>query len=1403
MTAYLGVDLGSTYVAVAVVGEDGRLGEAGYEAHRGDLVGACRRMLESMDLSDVRSFTLTGMGGERLEGLGKAYDPIVATVEGVKASFERPQNILYIGAGSYSLIRLNERSEYLGHSTNTACASGTGAFLDQQALRLGFTIEEMVEHAGKAERCPTVATRCAVFAKTDMIHLQQEGYTPEEIAAGLCESMGQATVQMLLKGRTLKGRTVLCGGVIRNQKVREAIQRKLGFPVDVPERPELLLARGAAVLASRSEETGPPSLDALASSTGNGVDVPRQPKLELRHSDYPSFEQHDFRIDGDETEIALPSPLDRGKAYEGWLGIDIGSTSTKALFLDPSGEVIATAYRATAGDPVRATQLVFKAFEDLASREGVTFEVLGAGTTGSGRKMIRAVVGAELEKDEITAHARAATFLDPAVDTILEIGGQDAKFTQLEDGVVVNSVMNYVCAAGTGSFIEEQAKSLGVSIWDYADFVMGCPPPRTSDRCTVFMARDLQEKLAEGCTRREAAAAVLYSVRDNYLNKVVNGLSIGERVYFQGATARNKALVAAFERVLERPILVSPYCHLTGALGIALMLREHPPERRTFRGLSFASADVETSQEVCELCSNRCNLTLIHTGSETVAWGMKCGRDYTEKKRRKEDTGRTALFESRRKRLFKGTRAPRDIDPEVVALPRSLTRWGYLPLWKTFFDALGVATVLSPPSSDEIMDAGREQMTAEFCAPFVMNLGHCSRLLDAGARRIFLPVMVRETKPSNITDAQFCCFIQGSPAVVRSSEAAARRPDVRFISPVIEFGLPARKIAKNLHAALRDAGLEFTLSQVRASFETGRKAQAVFDEETRAQGTATIERLEAGGEMGIVVLGRPYNVNDPRLNLDLPRKIGKLGVTPIPMDALPVDPEALSEDWENMYWNYGQKILAAAEYVARSKNLFGILFTNFGCGPDSYLVTYFKTIMGRYRKPYLILQFDTHGADAGYMTRVEAAVESFRSWTEKPVAPPRRRVSGDLDRERTILFPPMDPLTVHLLDACFRGHGYRTQVLEENAYTLDLGYKHCQGGECVPCPSTLGSCIHHLETTKTPPSKAALFMPTACGPCRFGQYRRLDEIVFDRKGWEDLLIVSPSAVNAYQGLSGALRRQAWDAIVIGDILQKIIFRLRPYEQRVGEVDRTGWEAIHAFKEDLAARRDPSDSVRRAVEAFKAIPVKPGRRPRVGVVGEIYLRSNHFLNEDLCRMIERLGGEVMKASLGEWFQYTAYLVKHVGRGGKNGWKDKLNGYINNWFFDSRENKYLRIAGPLISDRMEPHIDEVVEAGRRYVPLEFEGEAILTVGRALTFFERDGADAVVNTSPTFCMPGTITTSLFARIEEEVGKPIVCLFYDGSGNPNQALVPHMHYLRERLSGGERDAAPPPLREGRAVHP
>lgn len=984
--SYLGVDVGSLFVGLVQVDKDGNIEKQEYVRHQGEPLEAVCETLKTFDLDRVRGVVRTGSSGEALPLQGQFINALVAGVEGVKHLVPGARNIIYIGGGSFSLTRLNEDGTYQSSTVNSACASGTGAFLDQQSLRLQIPPTELSQRAMEYDkRPPGVATRCAVFAKSDMIHLQQEGFSVEAIAAGLCTGLGHSTVDGLLGGHTLSGKTAVIGGVARNSVVVNAVRERLNTVVDVPENPELVGAYGAAMQAKHNDDGSTVDLAAFAAAGKNEEgDSYLRPPLKLELSQYPSFEWHDQWLNEDSSEIAIVTP--QSGTVEVSLGIDIGSTSTKGTLLDNDNKVVGWIYRKTAGNPIKATQLLLKAIREMEERGGFTFDVKGVGTTGSGRKMIGQVIGADLAMNEITAHAQAAIFIDPEVDTILELGGQDAKFTQLQNGMVYNSIMNYVCAAGTGSFIEEQALKLDIPLKDYADAAMGKECPKTSDRCTVYMERDLDLMLAKGYNKDAIAAAVLHSVRDNYLNKVVGGLYIGEHIYFQGATARNKALVAAFEVELGKPIKVSPYCHLTGALGMSLLVRDRiAAEDRSanFKGLDFYKEEISVDYEVCELCHNLCNLSLIHMGGgQTVAWGLKCGRDYESQKVKVKKVTTYDYWKQRETAWAKPFVDKKADGRPKIGVQRSLGTYGYWPYWSAFLNELGCHGVLSHRSSDATLHKGVEVETAEFCAPVAMAHGHARVLLeDESMDYVLSPYMLREPVPAGFTDAHFCCYVQSHAGILKSLKGLEHKE--KILSPVVQFNQPVEYQVKRLAETLAGP-LGVTEADLERGVKAGQQAMKDFGATAKRLGKEAMDRIEQENTLGLVCIGRPYNTTDAGLTLDLPRKMAELGYVVLFQDMLPYDLNSILPDYANMYWHYGQKILASAKYVAGHKRLFPVYFTNFMCGPDSYIQSYFKEIMGEVGKPYLCLQFDGHGADAGYLTRVEAALESFHSWSKIP-----------------------------------------------------------------------------------------------------------------------------------------------------------------------------------------------------------------------------------------------------------------------------------------------------------------------------------------------------------------------------------------------------------------------------------
>ncbi len=397
-----------------------------------------------------------------------------------------------------------------------------------------------------------------------------------------------------------------------------------------------------------------------------------------------------------------------------------------------------------------------------------------------------------------------------------------------------------------------------------------------------------------------------------------------------------------------------------------------------------------------------------------------------------------------------------------------------------------------------------------------------------------------------------------------------------------------------------------------------------------------------------------------------------------------------------------------------------------------------------------------------------------------------------------LLIPPMDELAAEMAAAVFRSIGYEARVLEENAETLAIGLQHTGGGECAPCPSTVGALIAAMQRERLPPEQVVFFMPTACGPCRFGQYAHLTREILDRLGWNGVRILSPSAVNAYAGLSQKTRIRLWRGLLAADLLRKLRLRVRPYEREPGATDRAIARSMGRVTDAIERgdwRRVPARLEEATAEAA-AIPVRDERRPLVGVVGEIYVRFNTFLNGDLFRRIEALGGEAALAPMSEWVLYTNHLQRldaRDARAGLAGWPRRLRLWAEAcWVFDRWERVTAACGDPLLRDRHEPAIADVVAEGARYVPWHVRGEAILTLGRAALYVKRDGAQAIVNASPMFCMPGTISTGIFPQLERELNVPIVCNFYDGSGDANRSLVPVMHYLGEAMRNGGRAEVP-----------
>ena len=580
--SFLGIDMGSVAISVAEINSDGKILKTAYQFHHGNIEETFTQMMNDFDPGRICGIAATSSTPSIIKA-DRRYDNRVAMIEAARHFHEKIGAILVVGGEAFGLIGFDEKGRYCSFKTNTACAAGTGSFLDQQARRLNLENAAALGEMAFSNRgdIPKIASRCAVFAKTDLVHAQQEGYTLEQICDGLCHGLAKNIVDTLFVDRTLFSPIIFTGGVSRNKAVVHHIASLARKEIVVDES-GVYGAIGAAFLMADQwrEAAATPFIsaqDMLRRETGRKKYFHDPLTLTLSH--YPEFggvEKYEH-VAGD-AEILYPVEVDIYETFAPMsthdvvLGVDIGSTSTKAVLLNKDARVLAGFYTGTAGRPVAAVQRLFSSIDDMVQKKKTELRIMGAATTGSGRKFAGKIMGADIVIDEITAHARAACEIDPNVDTIIEIGGQDSKFTTLKNGRVTFSIMNNVCAAGTGSFIEEQARKLGCPLADYSARTEGRKSPIVSDRCTVFMERDINHYLSEGYSVDEVLASVLHAIRENYLTKVATMGSMGNTIFFQGATAKNRALVAAFEQRLQKPILVSRYCHLTGAMGAALSL---------------------------------------------------------------------------------------------------------------------------------------------------------------------------------------------------------------------------------------------------------------------------------------------------------------------------------------------------------------------------------------------------------------------------------------------------------------------------------------------------------------------------------------------------------------------------------------------------------------------------------------------------------------------------------------------------------------------------------------------------------------------------------------------------------------------------------------------------------------
>ena len=986
---YVGIDAGSVSVNGMVIDEKRQiLYESPYVRHMGkveeNVIALIRELYKRFGQESVVCIAFTGNHGKKLsERLGTFYEfEIISQVLGAIHIQPDVRTVMSMGGQDTALAQITHHGagwELACFNTNGPCASGTGAFIDQQAERLATAVyekrtgkeqrpidsilDDFISLGLKSQKPASVACRCTVFTKSDMIHLQNKGELLQDIIYGLHVGNARNYLSTIVSKRSLLEPILFIGGLSLNALQVRAFREY--FPgLMVPPHSTSIGALGAALQALQSGRKDCPDLEkGLIQDPGQTLSVPIGSRLVLGKTVFPEKNEVPWRL--------------LGSSPRGYLGIDVGSTTTKYALINDRREIIQKRYVPTQGKPIEVTQALLRHLREQI-RDRV--QVMGVATTGSGRSVVGDFVNADLIIDEITAHARGAVEIDPGVDTIFEIGGQDSKYISIANSYPLDFDMNKVCAAGTGSFLHELANKYGIDIvGEFQEIALSSHEPvKLAERCTVFMESDLVSYHQKGVHREDLIGGLCYAIVHNYLNRVVGNRKIGQRVMFLGGPSLNKAVVAAFENVLGQGLLVPRHREVLGAYGAAISLQEKMlSERRresTFRGLDSAIEDrMNHAERTCRSdpeCHNQCKLKVYNFDGRKSIWGGECGR--YELSRRTGD--RKENFFEVRQRIWQshmeGVYEPLQDAPlmeadgrPTVGMIRALYGLQGSVLWAHFFDQLGLRLVLTPPTNEQISRIGIEAMVAETCYPVKVAHGHARELMGK-TRYLFLPTLIDMPTPEPSERGFYCPMVQSSSYMIR---AAMGIHGTTLLSPALNLKFDPEMLALDIYKQLKGK-LGFKKGQVKTAFQYALLRQEQFVKELYLRGREIIKNLSPDEPL-VVVTGRPYNLYDERVNLRLGQNLARIGAAALPMDFMDVSDVDLS-DFSSMYWGLGGQILRTARRIRSVPTYFGLHLTNFGCGADSFIEHFYKHIMGD--KAYLILEMDEHSAAAGVMTRLEA-----------------------------------------------------------------------------------------------------------------------------------------------------------------------------------------------------------------------------------------------------------------------------------------------------------------------------------------------------------------------------------------------------------------------------------------------
>ena len=1356
----LGIDIGSTTVKIAILDNENELLFSDYERHfaniqetLSDLLGRALYKLGPVSVSPV----ITGSGGL---SLAKHLNvPFVQEVIAVSTALQdyAPQTDVAIELGGEDAKIIYFEGTNVEQRMNGVCAGGTGSFIDQMASLLQTDAAGLNEYAKNYKALYPIAARCGVFAKTDIQPLINDGAAKEDLAASIFQAVVNQTISGLACGKPIRGHVAFLGGPLHFlPELRAAFIRTLKLDdehIIAPNHSHLFAAIGSALNSKRDTQVSLQELQQrLEGKVKMDFEVERMEPLFKSTADYEAFikrhEKHQVPV----RDLASY----RGKAF---LGIDAGSTTTKAALVGEDGTLLYSFYHNNDGDPLGTTITAIKEIYSLLP-EGV--EIVHSCSTGYGEALIKAALLLDEGEVETVSHYYAASFFEPDVDCILDIGGQDMKCIKIKNQTVDSVQLNEACSSGCGSFIETFAKSLNYSVQDFAHEALYAKNPiDLGTRCTVFMNSKVKQAQKEGAEVADISAGLAYSVIKNALFKVIkvsDASELGKHIVVQGGTFYNNAVLRSFEKIADCEAIRPDIAGIMGAFGAALIARERYVDCEGTTMLSIEEIEAleySTTMAKCRGCTNNCRLTVNHfSGGRKFITGNRCERGLGKEK---SDHKLPNLFDYKLKRYFDYTPlTEEEATRDAIGIPRVLNIYENYPFWFTFFTKLGFQVVVSPLSTRKIYELGIESIPSESeCYPAKLAHGHVQWLIDKGIKHIFYPSIPYERNEFKEANNHYNCPIVTSyPENIKNNMDPIINGEVDFIHPFLNF-TSEETISYRLYEEL---GEKFSLSEqeIKEAVHAAWEELASCRKDIQKKGEETIQYLNETGNRGIVLAGRPYHI-DPEVNHGIPELINSYNIAVLTEDSIshlhPAEQPLNVMD----QWMYHSRLYAAANYVKTVDNLDLIQLNSFGCGLDAVTTDQVSDILTDSDKIYTTLKIDEVNNLGAARIRVRSLLAAIRVREQrkakreiKPASIEKVIFTKEMRKTYTILCPQMSPIHFELLEPAFRASGYNIEVLpNDNKQAVNMGLKYVNNDACYPSLIVVGQIMDAILSGKYDTDRIAVIISQTGGGCRASNYIGFIRRALKKAGYAHIPVISInlSGLEDNPGfkLTPILILRGIYAAVFGDIFMKCVYRMRPYEAVPGTTNAVHRRWVKVCSEFVStgypSRKKFKTLCRNIISDFDQIETLDIRKPRVGVVGEILVKFLPAANNHLVDLLESEGAEAVVPDLIDFLLYCFYnqnfKVSHLGMKKTKALTGNLGIKALEWFRAPaseafRESKHFDPPADIAD--LAKMASEIVSIGNQ------TGEGWFLTGEMLELIH-SGAGNIVCTQPFACLPNHV--------------------------------------------------------------